>query len=138
MPYPQLPPEVAAAFASYPDAIQTELFALRELILGTAAAIDGVGPIEETLKWGQPSYLTSESGSGSTIRIAATRPGSAHDYAMYFICSTNLVERFEHLFGDVFTYEKGRALLFDVGQAIPRDELAECVGMALTYHADRS
>lgn len=105
--------------------------------MDTAERIGGVGPIEETLKWGQPSYLTSATRSGSTIRIAATRPDSGHDYAMYFICSTNLVETFQQLFGDVFTYERNRALLFKVGQQLPVDELKECVAMALTYHRSK-
>ena len=126
--------DVAAVFASYPEAERAELFAMRRLVLDTARGIAGVGAIEETLKWGQPSYLTSETGSGSTIRIATTGPKSTHDYAMYFICHTNLVETFEHLFGDVFTYERNRALLFAVGQAVPETELRECVAMALTYH----
>ena len=126
--------DVAAVFASYPEAVRAELLVVRRLILDTADALDGVGAIEEALKWGQPSYLTSETGSGSTIRIAATKPDSLHDYAMYFICHTNLVDTFKHLFGDVFTYERNRALLFTLGNALPENELRECVAMALTYH----
>lgn len=129
--------DVEAVFASYSEAVRAELLALRQLIIDTADAIEGVGAIEETLRWGQPSYLTSETGSGSTIRIAATGPESAHDYAMYFICHTNLVQTFEHLFGDVFTYEQNRALLFRVGHALPEEELRECVAMALTYHQSK-
>ncbi|MGA7396375.1 MAG: DUF1801 domain-containing protein [Solirubrobacterales bacterium] len=127
-------PEVAAVFDSYPEDVREGLFKLRRLILETAEETEGVGAIEETLKWGQPSYLTSETGSGSTIRIAATGPKSAHDYAMYFICHTDLVENFEHLFGDAFTYERNRALLFRLGDSLPEGELRECVEMALTYH----
>lgn len=126
--------DVAAVFASYPDAVRPDLLALRELILDTADATDGVGAVEETLKWGQPSYLTPETRSGSTIRIAPTGAKSTHDYAMYFICHTNLVEDFEGLFGDVLTYEGNRALLFTLGAKLPDDELRECVAMALTYH----
>lgn len=137
-PVPTESPEVAGVLASYPAAVREELYALRRLILDTADAIEGVGAIEETLKWGQPSYLTSETGSGSTIRIAPTGPKSTRDYAMYFICNTNLVDSFEHMFGDVFTYERNRALLFTVGDVLPEDELRECVAMALTYHLSRS
>lgn len=90
------------------------------------------------MKWGQPAYLTSETRSGSTIRVAATEPGSKHDHAMYFICHTNLVEAFRDLFGDVFTYEGHRALLFKVSDEVPDKELRECVAMALTYHRPRS
>lgn len=134
---PPLATDVAAVLASYPETVRVEVLALRRLILDTAAAIDGVGAIEETLKWGQPSYLTRETGSGSTIRIAATRPDSGHDYAMYLICRTNLVETFERLFGDVFTHEGNRVLLFTIGQEVPEEELRECVAMALTYHSSQ-
>lgn len=127
-------PDVAAVFASYDAGVRTELLELRQLILATAEETAGVGPITETLKWGQPSYLTSESGSGSTIRVAPTRPGSEYDYAMFFICHTNLVESFKDLFGDVFVYDGNRALLFSVGAERPEDELRACIVMALTYH----
>lgn len=129
--------DVAAVFASYPEAVRPRLFALRQLILDTAEETSGVGAIEETLKWGQPAYLTSETGSGSTIRIAPTGPKSGHAYAMYFICHTDLVATFEHMFGDVFTYERNRALLFEVGDNIPKAQLRECVAMALTYHQSK-
>lgn len=131
-------PDVAAVFCSYPEAVQPRLLALRELILTTAEATEGVGAIEETLRWGQPSYLTSETGSGSTIRIAATRPGSSHDFGMYFVCRTTLVAGFQHLFGDVFAYEGNRALLFTLDREVPVDQLRACIALALTYHLARS
>lgn len=130
-------PDVAAVFATYEDAVRPGLLALRRLILRTAEETSGVGAIEETLRWGQPSYLTSETGSGSTIRIAPTGPNSMHDYALFFICRTDLVPAFESLFGDTFSYERNRALLFTVGDEIPENELRECIAMALTYHHGR-
>lgn len=60
---------VAAHFAAYPSDVRRRMMALRELIFTTAAATDGVGELEEVLKWGEPDYLTSKSRSGSTIRI---------------------------------------------------------------------
>jgi hypothetical protein len=116
--------------------VQRRLLFLRQLILETAEEI-GVGAIEETLKWGQPAYLTSETRSGSTIRIAPTGPGSKDDFAMYFICHTNLVEAIQGLFGGVFTYDGNRALLFRAGDELPENQLRECVTMALTYHRSK-
>jgi hypothetical protein len=116
--------------------VQRRLLFLRQLILETAEEI-GVGAIEETLKWGQPAYLTSETRSGSTIRIAPTGPGSKDDFAMYFICHTNLVEAIQDLFGGVFTYDGNRALLFRAGDELPENQLRECVTMALTYHRSK-
>lgn len=127
-------PDVAATFDSYDPAVRAELLELRQLILTTADETAGAGPIEEALRWGQPSYLTSKTGSGSTIRIAPTKPGSDADYAMFFICHTNLVERFRSMFGDTFTYDANRALLFSVGHELPENEIRQCVTMALTYH----
>lgn len=125
---------VAEVFASYPDDVRDALLALRTIVLETADGIAEAGAIEETLKWGQPSYVTSETGAGSTIRIAPASRASVHDYGMYFICRTDLVPSFRAMFGDVFTYEKNRALLFDIGEALPENELRQCVAMALTYH----
>ena len=68
-------------FAKYPRDIAEKLLELRALILKVAAETKGVGELEEALKWGQPSYLTRQTGSGSTIRIDQVkgRPGM---YAM--------------------------------------------------------
>ncbi|MGI9352053.1 MAG: DUF1801 domain-containing protein [Rhizobiaceae bacterium] len=109
------------------------LRALRELVLEVAANTKGVGRIEECLKWGQPSFVTVTPKSGSTIRIDAVK-GSDTRYAMYFICNTNLVDRFRQRYPDTFTFEGNRALVFDVSEPAPEEELKHCVAMALTYH----
>lgn len=129
-----IPPEVNKVFESYDASARAALLELRHLVLATAAETDGVGAITETLKWGQPAFLTSETGSGSTIRVAPTRTGSDHHYAMFFICSTDLIQRFRTLFGETFTYDGNRALLFRSGENRPDNELRECIAMALTYH----
>lgn len=129
-----IPAEVAAVFDAYDEAVRAELLALRDLILDTARETKGVGAITEALRWGQPAYLTMETRSGSTIRLAPAGPKSGHDVAMFFICHTKLVERFEGLFGDTFRYEGGRALLFMTGDQRSDAELRVCIEMALTYH----
>ena len=75
-------PAVAAAFEAHPKSIKSKLLALRSLIFDTARSTEGVGALEETLKWGQVSYLTSASKSGSTIRI--DRVKSADQVAVFF------------------------------------------------------
>lgn len=57
--------DVADKFSSYPERMRKKLMFLRQLILDTASEIDGAD-IEETLKWGEPSYVTK---AGSTIRM---------------------------------------------------------------------
>lgn len=131
-------PAVSAIFATYDDEVRTELLVLRQLVIDTARETSGVGELEETLKWQQPSYLTPKTKSGSTIRIAPTGAKSTSDYAMYFICHTDLVERFRALFGNTFQYEGNRALEFSLGSEIPENELRQCIAMALTYHLSLS
>jgi uncharacterized protein DUF1801 len=127
---------VAAIFARYPAEVRQKLLALRELIFDTASATEGVGELEETLRWGEPSYLTTQSGSGSMVRINAK--GSQGDYAMYFHCQTDLVETFRSRYSDKFTFEKNRAIVFGNADVLPREELGHCIALALTYHRDRS
>ncbi len=126
-------PAVAKVFAAYPPEARRKLMALRELIFTTAASTESVGAIEETLKWGEPAYLTSQSKSGSTIRIAWKKSAPAQ-YAMYFNCQTTLVETFKMLFPNDFKFEGNRAIVFDVKEKAPLDSLAFCIHAALTYH----
>ena len=106
---------------------------LRKLIFDVAHGTEGVGELEETLKWGQPSYLTKQSKSGSTIRLGREKKTEG-DFAIYFKCQTTLVPTFKELFKNKFRYEGNRAILFNVKDKIPARELRRCIAMALTYH----
>jgi hypothetical protein len=124
---------VAQAFAAYPPEIRRKLVALRKLIFEVAKTTDGVGPLEETLKWGEPAYVTSQSKSGSTIRLGWKKSQPAQ-YAIYFNCNTNLIESFRTLFPDDFKFESNRAIVFDDDEVVPIDALCFCIAAALTYH----
>lgn len=126
---------IAAVFESYPPRIRTRLKALRRLILDTARSTDGVGAIEEALKWGQPSYLTAETGSGSTIRIDRVK-STPDRVAIYFHCQTDLVAGFRELY-PALTYGGNRSILLDAGEPLPEVELRHCIARALTYHLHR-
>ena len=131
-----MPADVAAAFAGVPERVRARLLEVRDLIFETAAAIEGVGPLTETLKWGEPAYLTEATGSGSTIRLGRVR-SSERDCAVFFNCRTTLVDDFRERFPDVFAFEKNRALLLDASKPLPRPPLSTCLVMALTYHRRR-
>mgnify|MGYP001164702199 FL=1 len=123
-----------ATYDRYPGPVRMRLLALRDLILRTAAATDGVGPVEETLKWGQPSFLTRVSGSGSTIRIDARRGDPGH-YALYVHCQSGLMDEFRALYGDVLRLEGDRAIVLSIDEAVPDEALRHCIGLALTHHS---
>jgi len=129
-------PAVSAVFSSYPKPINAKLLALRRLIFDTAKMTEGVGRLEETLKWGQPSYLTAETKSGSTIRIDQVK-SAAHQYAVYFHCQTDLVATFRELYPTEFSYGGNRSILLNAEDDIPEPALRHCVALALTYHLNK-
>lgn len=128
--------EVAAVFESYPSTIKRKLLFLRQLIFKVASETEGVGVLEETLKWGQPSYLTTESKSGSLIRIDRDKAG-AGQYAMYFHCQTTLVDSFKERYRGKFEFGGNRSIIFAQDAKIPIKELSHCISMALTYYLDK-
>jgi hypothetical protein len=123
---------IDAVFDACPAPVKTKLLALRRLILDTAKATKGVGRVEEALKWGQPSYLTAETGSGSTIRIDRVKSAD-NQVAVFFHCQTDLVDTFRELYPKL-SYSGNRAILLDADRKLPEAELRHCVALALTYH----
>ena len=126
-------PRVAATFKAYSPDVRARLMALRETIFEVAATTDGVGVLTETLKWRQPSYLTEETGSGTTVRIDRLK-GDSGGYAVYFHCQSGLIGQFRELYPETFAYEGERAILFDLGTQAPAKELRHCIALALTHH----
>lgn len=124
-------PAVAAVFETYPAPLREKLMHLRSLIEETAAATDGVGPLEETLKWGEVSYLTPTSGSGTTVRIG--RDKASGRPAIYVNCQTDLLSRYRTLYPDGFGYDGERGVI--LGEAPDEAALKHIVALALTYHA---
>jgi hypothetical protein len=129
-------PAVDAVFSAYPKPVKAKLLALRRLIFDTAKTTEGVGALQETLKWGQPSYLTPETKSGSTIRIDRLK-SSANQYAVYFHCQTDLVETFRNLYPTELRYEGNRSIILNAEDTIPEPMLRHCVALALTYHLNK-
>jgi Domain of unknown function (DU1801) len=129
-------PAVDAVFGAYPKPLKAKLLALRRLIFETAAATKGVGRLQETLKWGQPSYLTTETKSGSTIRIDRIK-SAADQYAVYFHCQTDLVATFRELYPRELSYGGNRSILLNARDELPGPALRHCVALALTYHLNK-
>ncbi|PCI88384.1 MAG: hypothetical protein COB24_02480 [Hyphomicrobiales bacterium] len=115
-------------FATYPDEARAALLDIRGGIFELADEHGLV--IEETLKWGQLSYLTK---TGSTIRIDHS---SQHpdQIKIFFNCKTRLVETFKEIYGDLFDYESNRVVMLKISAQFPKDELRRCLLTALKYH----
>lgn len=128
--------EVAAVFDGYPKEIKPKLMFLRQLIFDVASRTNGVGELEETLKWGQPSYLTTQTKSGSLVRIDQIKSQEGK-YAMFFHCQTTLVDSFKEMYRGQFEFGGNRSIIFDLKDKVPVKELSHCISMALTYHLNK-
>ena len=124
--------DIKVKFDSYPDDIQPKMLELRQLILRVAGSDSKIGPIDEALKWGEPSFLTNQTKSGTTIRID-WKPKMPDQIGLYVHCQTSLVDTYRSMFPDL-RYEGNRAVLLDVNKPLPERELRLCIHMALTYH----
>lgn len=123
-------PKFKEVLANYPDSIRGKMQFLRDLVIETAEETEGVDELEETLKWGEPSFVAK---NGSTLRMD-WKAKTPDQYAMYFQCSSRLVDTFRMAFDQKFQYEGNRAIVFQLNQEIPVAALKECIKATLTYH----
>lgn len=123
-------PAVAQVFLSYPGDVRPKLLQLRQLVMDVADNLPDIGGVEETLKWGEPSYLAK---GGSTLRIG-WKPARPDCFAMYFNCNSKLVDTFKELYPDLFAFEKNRAIIFHRENNVPVTALKHCIELSLRYH----
>ena len=124
---------VEEKYLSYPVNVQKKLLQLRGLIFEVGSLWPEIGDIEEALKWGEPSFLTIKTGSGSTIRLD-WKAKTPENYYLFFNCKTKLVATFKEIYGPLFSYQGNRALVFNFKDNLPIAELKDCIYKALTYH----
>ncbi|MFC3612215.1 DUF1801 domain-containing protein [Lutimaribacter marinistellae] len=120
---------VAAAFASIPEESRAGLLKLRALILDTAQRLEQ--PVEETLRWGQPSYIAPK---GSALRIWTHK---AARFALFVHCQTRLMEEHRTAFPGMDRIDGNRAILFDTTDEIDPDRHGMLIARALTYKQTR-
>lgn len=103
----------------------------RQLIEQAARETEGVGPLAENVKWGEPSFAPAKRNTGSSVRLQQRANG---DVALMFICHTGLVEEFRELYGDRLEFEGNRAIVLKSGQEYDAAAVKHCIALALTYH----
>ncbi|WP_349353156.1 DUF1801 domain-containing protein [Gracilimonas sp. BCB1] len=123
-------------FESYPEPVRVKMERLRALIYEVAEQTEGVGELEETLKWSEPAYLTRRPKSGTTIRID-WKEKNPEQIGMYVSCNTSLIETWRSMFKDELEFEGNRAILLPADTSLPEKELRICIQMALRYHLDK-
>ncbi len=115
---------------SYPDPAREKLLKLRKLVIETAEEIKDLDVLEETIKWGEPSFVTK---NGSTLRMD-WKEKTPSQYALYFQCTSRLVDTFRMVFHQSFQYEGNRAIVFGMNQKLPIEKLKKCIKATLRYH----
>jgi len=127
-----IPDNVAAAINLYPPHLRDDLLACRRLIFKAAEVHTEIGPVTETLKWGQPSYLTEVTRAGSTLRLAPS--GDGRHAALYVNCNTNLIEQFRQFYPTRFDFHGAREVALQGPVSQVTEELTHCIALTLTYH----
>jgi Domain of unknown function (DU1801) len=106
------------------------------MIFDAAKALPAIGELEETLKWGEPAYITSQTKSGSLVRLG-WKAKDPTNIRVLFHCQTNLVETFKTLFADELVFEGNRAIMVKVNEPLPKQALRLCIEAALTYRLSK-
>jgi len=122
--------QVAQVIADYPPKAKAVFSAVRKLVVSVARETTGLDTTQETLKWGEPSYLAD---GGSTVRMKWSDK-QPDQFFLYFNCNSILVETFRELYRDEFSYDGNRAMSFPLNEKIPEDALKHCLSMAMQYH----
>ena len=123
--------DVRAAFDACPPEQRSGLMILRGLIFARAADLPAIGRLVEGLRWGQPAYLTPDTGAACSLRIGMA-PGG--DVALFVHCKTALIQSFAAGPGAGFRIQGTRAVLFRKAEDIIAPALSLLIGQALTYH----
>lgn len=125
--------QVYNAYQRFDGIVAKRLLEIRLLIFELAEQDDQIGAITETLKWGEPSYLTEQSKSGTTIRLSKIKDKTNY-CGIYVHCQTRLISEFRDSFADALEFSGNRAVLIDVNKPLQETPIKMFLQKALTYH----
>ena len=126
---PTPPPAIQSALDAMPDDVRAALLPVRDLIYKLATELS-VGRIEETLKWGQPSYTTPDTKVATPIRLGVSKTGRP---AIFTHCQSTVMTNFQNTCPPEFEFDGNRALYLEPAGDIAMEKIAPLIGAALTY-----
>ncbi len=121
-------PDIQAKYDRYPSEIKPRMTELRTLVFEVARSL-GLADVEESLKWGEPSYLVK---GGSAIRMD-WKAKSPERYSLYFNCKTTLIDTYRELYSDTLHFQGNREIVLNVNEPLPEDIIRHCIQLAFTY-----
>ncbi|MGJ8545148.1 MAG: hypothetical protein ACSHWZ_06860 [Sulfitobacter sp.] len=134
---PPLPAAFATASQNWPLAAQQTLANVRRVVHTMCTGCDAA-PLQETLKWGEPSWLPRAPRIGTTLR-AAWKPQRPDHFGLFVHCQTSIAAEFDALYPPhsgppLFTRESNRAIWLPLDAPVPEGPIGHLALMALTYH----
>ncbi len=120
--------EILGKLDSYPGHIKPLILELRNLVFSVVEDL-GLGEIDETLKWGEPSYQVK---NGSPVRID-WKSKYPDKYFLFFHCQTKLVDTFRELYSESLEFEGNRAIVLYVNKDLPKQVIRNCLELAMRY-----
>ncbi|MEX0312474.1 MAG: hypothetical protein AB3N17_19780 [Tateyamaria sp.] len=126
------PSPILARTEGWPAAAQGHFARMRTLVYEVAAAAD-VGPLDESLKWGQPAWRPQRPRVGSTLRVDWS-PATPDRLMSFVDCKTDLAAQMETRFPGQFHNDGRRALGFDLHRPLDDDAVWQLAHLTLTYH----
>lgn len=126
-----MPYTILDQISRWPEPAQLRLQAMRSLFHEVAATA-GIGPLDESLKWGQPAWRPNKPRTGSTLRLNWSTAEPASMMA-YVDCKTDLAAQMQTRFPNLPGNDGRRALRFDLTGS-DDEALWQLAHLTFTYH----
>lgn len=121
-------PRVEALLDAADPDIAAGITRLRRMIYEVAASDPKIGPVQETVKWGQPAYLARK---GTTLRLGQPKGGG---FGLYVHCQSRVIPEFRDLFPDHDRFDGTRGVVFRAADEICSERHGWLIHRALGYH----
>jgi hypothetical protein len=92
-----------------------------------------VGPLDESLKWGQPAWRPRRARQGSTLRLN-WQDSAPQTLALYVDCKTTISAIMRDIYPTEFIYETNRVLRVTIGGPLPTQAIDHLARLTFTYH----
>lgn len=116
----------------WPAEAQLKFAHIRTLILDVGADAD-IGPLTESLKWGQPAWRPDRPRTGSTLRLNWSDK-LPQTLALFVDCKTTLAADMLAAYPHDFQYESNRAMRMQLNTPLPEGAIAHLAHATFTYH----
>tara|TARA_R110002110_G_scaffold23490_2_gene89420 strand:+ start:1040 stop:1462 length:423 start_codon:yes stop_codon:yes gene_type:complete len=129
------PAPLQAVVSTWSDPARAAFWACRELFHQTAVQA-GTGPLDETIKWGQPAWRPVRARTGSTLRMGWSPAKPAH-LSLFVDCKTDLAARMRDLYPNLAGNDGRRQMALDLTQPLPEQAVSHLAQMTFCYHRSR-